>query len=238
MRIYIVRHGDPNYEIDSLTERGFKEARILSDRLIKMNLTDFYCSPLGRAQRTSEPTMERYNKPMKTLTWLREFEGKIGNPHKENELMMPWNLKPNFWMKEKDLYDREGWRENPYVLAGDMVEEYDWVTNSFDELLLEYGLKSNGEGLYLAPENPDKNLVFFCHFALGLVLVSHLTKISPFLLWQNFFKSTSSVTSLVTEERVKGELFFKCVQLGDTSHLYAADQEPSPSGLFPEFYRE
>ena len=28
MRLIIVRHGDPNYEIDSLTEKGWREAEI------------------------------------------------------------------------------------------------------------------------------------------------------------------------------------------------------------------
>ena len=59
MRILIIRHGDPNYKIDSLTERGFKEAELLSQRLVKLKPTEIYCSELGRAQRTAEPTIEK-----------------------------------------------------------------------------------------------------------------------------------------------------------------------------------
>lgn len=33
MRLIIVRHGDPNYEIDSLTEKGWREAEFLSIRM-------------------------------------------------------------------------------------------------------------------------------------------------------------------------------------------------------------
>ena len=33
MRILIIRHGDPDYSIDSLTERGWIEAELLSKRL-------------------------------------------------------------------------------------------------------------------------------------------------------------------------------------------------------------
>ncbi len=50
------------------------------------------------------------------------------------------------------------------------------------------------------------------------------------------FLPTSSVTTFVTEERVKGEVVFKCVQLGDASHLYAKDCPISKSGLFQEFF--
>lgn len=33
MKLLIVRHGDPDYSIDSLTETGWKEAELLADRL-------------------------------------------------------------------------------------------------------------------------------------------------------------------------------------------------------------
>ena len=35
MRILIVRHCDPNYAIDSLTEKGWREAEMLTERLAK-----------------------------------------------------------------------------------------------------------------------------------------------------------------------------------------------------------
>ena len=46
MKIIFIRHGEPNYEIDSLTEKGWREAELLSKRTAKWNVTDFYCSPL------------------------------------------------------------------------------------------------------------------------------------------------------------------------------------------------
>ena len=53
MRLLIIRHGDPDYENDTLTEKGWREARLLAERLCKMNIKDFYVSPLGRAQATA-----------------------------------------------------------------------------------------------------------------------------------------------------------------------------------------
>ena len=35
MRILIIRHGDPDYEHDSLTEKGWREAALLADKLEK-----------------------------------------------------------------------------------------------------------------------------------------------------------------------------------------------------------
>jgi rod shape-determining protein MreB len=33
LKLLIVRHGDPDYEIDSLTEKGWREAEYLAERL-------------------------------------------------------------------------------------------------------------------------------------------------------------------------------------------------------------
>ena len=58
MRILIIRHGDPDYSIDSLTEKGWREAELLSERLVKEGITDIFVSPLGRARDTACPTLE------------------------------------------------------------------------------------------------------------------------------------------------------------------------------------
>ena len=63
-----------------------------------------------------------------------------------------------------------------------------------------------------------------------------MVTLSPTVMWHSFFMPTSSVTTLITEERVKGEVFFKCMQVGDTSHLYAGGEPVSHSGLFAECY--
>ena len=42
MRLLIVRHGDPDYEHDTLTEKGWREAELLSERLSKLPVKEFY----------------------------------------------------------------------------------------------------------------------------------------------------------------------------------------------------
>ena len=41
MKIIMIRHGDPDYEHDSLTEKGKREADLLVPRLAAMPVTDF-----------------------------------------------------------------------------------------------------------------------------------------------------------------------------------------------------
>ena len=50
MRIFIIRHGDPYYPTDSLTDKGRREAELLGRRLAGEHITHAYVSPLGRAK--------------------------------------------------------------------------------------------------------------------------------------------------------------------------------------------
>ena len=50
MKLLFIRHGDPDYTIDSLTEKGWKEAEFLSEKIAALDVRDFYVSPLGRAR--------------------------------------------------------------------------------------------------------------------------------------------------------------------------------------------
>ena len=63
MKILIIRHGDPDYAHDSLTERGRMEAACLAERLAKMDIKEFYVSPLGRARETASYTCLLYTSP-------------------------------------------------------------------------------------------------------------------------------------------------------------------------------
>ena len=61
MKLLIIRHADPYYSIDSLTPTGWKEAELLSERLKKLDIKDFYTSPLGRAKDTASLTLNKMN---------------------------------------------------------------------------------------------------------------------------------------------------------------------------------
>ena len=80
MRIIIVRHGDPNYELDTLTKTGWREAELAAEYLAKLQIKAFYVSPLGRAQDTAGCTLKKMNRTAETLDWLREFEAHIDRP--------------------------------------------------------------------------------------------------------------------------------------------------------------
>ena len=59
MRLLIIRHGDPDYAKDSLTEKGWREAELLSRKISQMEVDYFYVSSLGRAKDTASLTLQK-----------------------------------------------------------------------------------------------------------------------------------------------------------------------------------
>lgn len=234
MKLIFVRHGDPDYEKDSLTEKGWKEAELLVPRMQKLNVTNFYCSPLGRAQDTAKPTLNALNRTAETLEWLEEFPAYILE-EATGEKRMPWDLMPSYWTGFESLYGRDTWLKTPLMQSGNVEEKYFEVNNSLDSLLAKHGYRREGNLYRVQRENTD-TIVFFCHFGIECVLLSHLLGISPLVLWQGFVALPTSVTTLITEEREQGVAYFRCNGFGDLSHLYVADEPPAFAARFCETY--
>ena len=77
MRLLFIRHGDPDYVNDTLTEKGHREAALLAEHASDLNLGTCYVSPLGRAQATADYSLKKLGITADTLEWLKEFPAKI-----------------------------------------------------------------------------------------------------------------------------------------------------------------
>lgn len=232
MKLLIVRHADPDYSIDSLTETGWTEAELLSQRLTKMDVKTFYCSPLGRAKDTSTATLAKLNRTAEIMPWLREFSPGLKNPSTGGNCA--WDWLPQTWTEEPEFYDKDHWTDTAFRDTG-IREQEQWVAEGLDALLARHGYVR--EGNYYRAEQPNGDtIVLFCHFGVECVLLSHLLGISPMVLWHGSCAAPSSVTTLVTEERREGIAYFRMSAFGDISHLYAAGRGPSFSARFCEMY--
>lgn len=236
MKLLIIRHGDPNYETDSLTETGWEEAKLAADRIAQTDVKEFYVSPMGRAQDTASCTLKKMNRTATTLGWLREFSPQIDRPDRHDRKTICWDWLPQDWTKEPLYYNVDTWTDTETMIMGKVKEEYDWVCSNLDELLASYGYER--ENNYYRVQNANNDtLVFFCHFGLECVLLSHLLNISPMLLWHGTVAAPASITTVRTEERREGIASFRMSAFGDISHLYIAGRKPSVSARFCECYQ-
>lgn len=253
MHLIFIRHADPDYSADSVTEKGRRELELLSGRISKMDITDAFVSPMGRAQVTAKVCLA--SKPSlkaKTLPWLREFSYPIKDP-KTNRDRIPWDWLPRDWMFEDNYKDASKFFLTKAMKSGDIERHYNMVCNGFDAVLSNLGYKrlNTKIPLYICSphitkaeamtdthleanqkDSDPRNLIFFCHLGVMFVMLSHLTGISPVQLWQCFFVAPSSVTIAGTEERVPGEVSFRVQTFGDVSHLISNGEMISASGFY------
>ena len=232
MKLMIVRHADPDYSIDSLTPVGWEEARLLAERMAKLDITDFYVSPLGRARDTASLTLEKMDRKAEVCPWLREFEAPIYKPDSPKP-GCTWDWLPQDWTVEPRYYDPDRWTEPEVMQAGDVAGQAEWVASHLDAVLAAHGYERDGN-LYRAVRPNTDTLAFFCHFGVECVMLGHLLHVSPMVLWHGMCAAPSSVTILNTEERRKGIASFRMSTFGDTSHLYAVGREPSFAARFCE----
>lgn len=232
MKLIIVRHAEPDYSIDSLTEKGWREAQLLSERLSKLDVAAFYCSPLGRAKDTASFTLEKMNRSAKTLSWLREFPAKVKI---NGETKGAWDRLPDEWTDNVDFYIPDKWLKTPIMQSGNVERKYKQVCRGVDKLLAKHGYVHDGNVFKVENSNHD-TVVLFCHFGVECVILSHIFGCSPMVLWHNFVALPSSVTTLITEERKQGTAVFRTQQFGDISHLYTAGEEPSFAARFCECF--
>ena len=237
MKILIIRHGDPDYEHDSLTETGWTEASLLAERLYKTeDIKEFYVSPMGRAQDTASLTLKKFGKTAVTLPWLREFnEALINRPDVKDQKKISWDWLPQDWTVEPLFYDAVHWLDANVFKESSVPEAFHKVTSGLDELLMNHGYRHDGNLFRVEQANTD-TIALFCHFGVECVLLAHLLHISPMQLWHGFCAAPSSVTVIYTEERRKEIAQFRVSSFGDISHLYAGGRSSSFSARFAEVY--
>lgn len=237
MRLLFIRHAEPDYDNDTITEKGKREAALLARYMKDVNVTAFYCSPLGRAKDTAAATLELVGRDAQICDWLREFPGYTCD--KDGVRHIPWDRMPGIWTKEPRYYDRDRWYTTPLMKSGDNTVEtcYKTVCGELDGLLSSYGYRREGNYYRVERENHD-TLAFFCHFAVTCVMASHLLGIATPLLWHGFATAPTSITTFYTEERQQGIGYFRCTGFGDVSHLYAQGEPASFSARFCEAYSD
>ena len=234
MRILLIRHGEPDYTTDTLTPTGRREAELLSRRMAAYHIRDYYVSPLGRARETAEYTLRAAGREAEILPWLAEFRARYYDAEAGYERIC-WDLKPRVWTAHPELADPENWADSPVYAGGNAREVWEETRSGVDALMSRYGFRRDG-AVWLSEHNCRDTIALFCHFGISMAVLACLQGCSPVPLWHRMMTLTSSLTEVVTEERIPGEVFFRVTRLGDISHLESAGERRSTAGLFPECY--
>ena len=220
MLLYVIRHGEPDYATDSLTENGKKQADALADRLCVHGLDKIYSSPLGRAMQTAQPTCDRLNLQYEIEEWMSE-----GNVWKDFSVVdedgdREWAFACQNTKMLDDRYSMGEWYKNPvFSKCNSPLENYKRITDSSDEFIGRLGYKRKGN-IYEVVSPNDKKIAAFCHHGLSTVWLSHMLSIPPNIFWSSFDIAHSSVTILEFRNNPDNLTAPQCMCLSDVSHVY------------------
>lgn len=235
MRLLLIRHAEPDYENNTLTPKGFKEAEALGNAYRNFQFDEAYCSPLNRAKYTAEAFMKHHpDKAVVEKKWLTEFDALIRVPYTGEE-WLSWDFLPAEFVKEEAFFSGDGYLSSSWLQRETLKQRYREATEGLDAVLEKNGYRRNGR-LYEVTDSNTRTVLMFCHFGMMSVLMSHLLHIPYVLLAQQFECQPTGVTTIVTEERQKGIAQFRCLRYSDVSHLTANGLQPSFSGRFCEIF--
>ncbi len=228
MRLYIVRHADPDYERDTITEQGELEAHALAPRLRDEGVTHLYCSPLGRARATAAPTAKLLGLSCPSEDFTREHsELWIHQPPRGRDVA--WDLHGET-IHQSFAQGGAAWYSQPPFDAPEYERMYSALVPASDAFLARHGYERE-HTLYRIKKPSRDRLCVVCHGGFGLTWLAHLLALPVPLVWAGFWLPPTSVTTVLFDERSPNFAVPRCLGVGDVSHLYRAGLPRLPRGI-------
>ena len=228
MRLFVIRHAEPDYERQTITKAGHLEAKTLASRMKRVGLDVIYCSPVPRAVHTMEYTAKALGKKPVFLDWLKELSD-LRTEQPPWGTLMAWDTPPEVL--------RHPSRKGQYTLKGiaslkglPIREKVAFIRRHSDRFLEKLGYKREG-GRYRILRSNRKRIGVFCHGGLGLTWLSLLLEIPLPLMWAGFWLAPSSVSTVLFDERSRKWATPRALGICDVSHLYAGGVRVSTHGL-------
>lgn len=224
MLLFYVRHGDPIYRPDSLTELGHQQAKALVQRMKECKPERLFASSSERAILTAKPTAEFLNKEIEILDWCNEDYTwneftVVGENGRKHWCFDDAAVKRQFNSDEvrqlgKKWYDHPAFKDTLYKEGTERIRQ------KADEFMLSLGYmhdeKNNG---YIPIKSNDDRVALFAHAGFGLVFLSTILDIPLPMFATRFAMSHSNITVI----DFSGDDFIipKALQVSNDSHLFA-----------------
>ena len=218
MRLLLVRHGHPNYELDCLTPLGHQQAEAAAERLMKEDIDVFYASTCGRAVETAEHTASRYGRNVIQLPFMREVTwGYNGQPN--DPAGHPWDLVDSMILEGKTLGNSD-WRDVPPFAGNSICANVDMIAENIDMWLSGLGYTREGE-YYRAGENTAKTVALFSHGGSSNAVLAHILNL-PFPYVIQVFRADFTSITVLNFPDTPGALVMPVLELvNDCAHIQA-----------------
>ena len=223
MLFYYIRHGNPIYEPDGLTELGHKQAEALANKFKEINLDIIYSSTSNRAMLTAMPTAKALNKNIIEIDFAHE-------KHPWENLTIDNGNGGKCWLfqfpKTIELFNTEEieklgfkWYEHSLFNGYSYKEEMNRIKMEADKFFLDLGYLHIGNGKYKVIRENEQNVAMFAHQGFGLAFIATILDI-PYPKFSTHFDMGHSSVTIIEFKEIEGYAYPRIITFSDESHLY------------------
>lgn len=222
MLLYIIRHGDPIYVTDTLTERGKLQAEAVGKRMLDAKIDRIFSSPMGRARETAEPACRLLGLEKNIEEWTHEIGDERLTPFPDGVIKSVSFVQNTYYLENGGIdlpyertYECAGIRESNMKIAVKYIEE------NGKEFLERLGYREEN-GIYRIIKPNEEKVALFCHAAFARAWLSVLLHIPLHIMWSSFEYTHTGVTVVEFRNNPNGVTAPRCLCYSDVSHLYAS----------------
>ncbi len=230
MRLIFVRHGEPDYQRDCLTENGVLQAKSTAERLRDEDIRAVYSSPMGRAMETAGYTARMHGLEIRTLDFMHEIDwGNDEDMAGESAAALPydghpWTLGYKLLAENPEYIGSERWDRHPYFRDNRCLKHWQRISEEMDGFLSGYGLVRE-EGLYRCEQERGETIALFAHGGSGAIMFSHVLNLPfPFVLTTLPY-GVCSISVINFDEQLNGRVIPRLELFNDMGHIEQCRQE-------------
>ena len=220
MLLFIIRHGDPIYNPDTLTPKGKLQAAAMGKRLAVHGIDRVFASPNGRARETAQPTCDLLGLTAEIEPWTSEDLTWRDFSREDDKGRRYWSFMiPAHYLLSDPVALSDHWYESHLFDDTNAKAGYERVVNESNAFLAKLGYVREGNLYRIERENNDR-VALFCHQGFALTELSNLLGIHPVHFWASFDISHSGLTILNFANDPSGYTAPRCLTLSDLGHIY------------------
>lgn len=221
MIFYYIRHGDPIYQPDDLTELGKKQAEAVAKRLAVYGVDRVFASTSNRAVQTAKPTCELTKNTLELLDFANEAhawnEFSVGKGDNAKWCFQDYETKMFF---DDECVAKLGQNWYDYPKLSRYKKGMERVSEDTYEFFKMLGYERVGNtGKYRVLNLGNERVALFAHGGFGIAFLSAVLGI-PYPFCANHFDICHSGITAINFAEENGFAFAKMMTLSSDAHLY------------------
>lgn len=224
MILYYVRHGDPVYDPDQLTELGKLQAAAVGKRLALHGVDRIFSSTSNRAIQTARPLCDILKKEPELQDWCSEVHAweeltLINEQGRKMWAVMDPGTRKLLATEEIRKLGRE-WYDHPAFAGTGYGTGIRRIQRESDAFLASLGYRHDLENNCYYADNPQyEKVALFAHAGAGGAILSCMLDI-PYSIFAPKFDMTHTGVTVLSFEEENGIVLPAVLTFSNDSHLY------------------